>query len=75
MAAAAVNWEGAAEVEQHISRADHAFELWRKVPAPRRGELVRQLGDILREYKADLGELVSGKPARSLRKAWVKCRK
>ena len=56
---AAVNWEGAAEVEQHISRADHAFELWRKVPAPRRGELVRQLGDILREYKADLGELVS----------------
>lgn len=56
---AAVNWEGAAEVEQHISRADHAFELWRSVPAPRRGELVRQLGDILREYKADLGELVS----------------
>ena len=31
----AVNWEGAAQVEQHISRADHAFELWRKVPAPR----------------------------------------
>jgi len=56
---AAVNWEGAAEVEQHISRADHAFELWRKVPAPRRGELVRQFGEVLREYKADLGELVS----------------
>ncbi|WP_095180947.1 MULTISPECIES: L-piperidine-6-carboxylate dehydrogenase [Pseudomonas] len=56
---ASVNWEGAAEVEQHISRADHAFEQWRKVPAPRRGELVRQFGEVLREYKADLGELVS----------------
>src|SRR5450830_1501713 len=54
-----VNWEGAAEVEQQVRRAEHAFEAWRKVPAPRRGELVRQLGDVLREYKADLGELVS----------------
>ncbi|MCK1786989.1 aldehyde dehydrogenase family protein, partial [Pseudomonas sp. TNT11] len=54
-----VNWEGAAEVEQQVSRAEHAFEAWRKVPAPRRGELVRQFGDVLREYKADLGELVS----------------
>ncbi|MBB6290026.1 MULTISPECIES: aldehyde dehydrogenase family protein [unclassified Pseudomonas] len=54
-----VHWEGAAEVEQQVSRAEHAFEAWRNVPAPRRGELVRQLGDVLREYKADLGELVS----------------
>ncbi|BCQ58999.1 hypothetical protein PBOI14_07490 [Pseudomonas sp. Boi14] len=56
---AAVNWQGAAEVEQQVSRAEHAFALWRKVPAPRRGELVRQFGEVLREYKADLGELVS----------------
>jgi aldehyde dehydrogenase (NAD+) len=56
---ASVNWQGAAEVEQQVSRAEHAFELWRKVPAPRRGELVRQFGEVLREYKADLGELVS----------------
>ena len=55
----AVHWEGAAETEQHVTRAEHAFEAWRKVPAPRRGELVRQFGDLLREYKADLGELVS----------------
>ncbi|MBP3933252.1 MAG: aldehyde dehydrogenase family protein, partial [Pseudomonas sp.] len=55
----AVHWEGAAEAEQHVTRAEHAFEAWRKVPAPRRGELVRQFGDLLREYKADLGELVS----------------
>ena len=49
---ASVHWEGAAEVEQQVSRAEHAFDAWRKVPAPRRGELVRQFGDLLREYKA-----------------------
>ena len=54
-----MHWDGAAETEQHVTRAEHAFEVWRKVPAPRRGELVRQFGDLLREYKADLGELVS----------------
>jgi len=56
---ASVHWEGAAEVEQQVSRAEHAFDAWRKVPAPRRGELVRQFGEVLREYKADLGELVT----------------
>ena len=55
----AVHWEGAAQTEQHVTRAEHAFDAWRNVPAPRRGELVRQFGDLLREYKADLGELVS----------------
>ncbi|WP_268799334.1 L-piperidine-6-carboxylate dehydrogenase [Pseudomonas huanghezhanensis] len=56
---ASVNWEGPAEVEQRITRADHAFEAWRKVPAPRRGELIRLFGEALRTHKADLGELVS----------------
>jgi len=56
---ASVSWEGAAEVEQRITRADHAFEAWRKVPAPRRGELIRLFGEALRTHKADLGELVS----------------
>ncbi|MDR0236834.1 aldehyde dehydrogenase family protein [Acinetobacter sp.] len=36
-----------------------AFKEWRKVPAPRRGELVRIFGQILREYKSELGTLVS----------------
>lgn len=56
---ASVNWESAAEVEQRITRADHAFEAWRNVPAPRRGELIRLFGEALRKHKADLGELVS----------------
>jgi len=44
----------------HVARkAAQAFEKWRMVPAPRRGEIVRQLGDAFREHKADLGALVS----------------
>ncbi|MCY1287285.1 Succinate-semialdehyde dehydrogenase [NADP(+)] [compost metagenome] len=54
-----VRLEGRAEVEQKIARAAVAFEAWRKVPAPRRGELIRQYGEMLRQYKVELGELVS----------------
>jgi len=36
-----------------------AFEAWRQWPAPKRGEIVRQLGDELRQHKAELGRLVS----------------
>ncbi|MCP2158544.1 aldehyde dehydrogenase family protein [Agrobacterium tumefaciens] len=42
-----------------IDKADEAFRQWRLVPAPRRGELVRLLGEELRAAKADLGRLVS----------------
>ncbi|MDR7223949.1 aldehyde dehydrogenase family protein [Aminobacter aminovorans] len=42
-----------------IARADAAFKAWRNVPAPKRGELVRLLGEELRAAKADLGRLVS----------------
>ncbi|MGX7678234.1 L-piperidine-6-carboxylate dehydrogenase [Jatrophihabitans sp. DSM 45814] len=49
----------AAEVTDIVSRAQAAFELWRVVPAPVRGKLVRELGELLREHKDDLGALVS----------------
>jgi len=42
-----------------IGRADAAFRLWRAVPAPKRGEFVRLLGEELRAAKADLGLLVT----------------
>ncbi|QFY63388.1 aldehyde dehydrogenase family protein (plasmid) [Rhizobium grahamii] len=42
-----------------IEAADKAFREWRLVPAPKRGELVRLLGEELRAAKADLGRLVS----------------
>lgn len=40
-------------------RAHHAFLTWREVPAPKRGELVRQLGQALRAHKSLLGDLIS----------------
>jgi aldehyde dehydrogenase (NAD+) len=47
------------EAERQIERAEQAFHVWRKVPTPRRGELVRLLGEELRAAKDDLGKLVS----------------
>ncbi len=46
-------------VEAKIARAQEAFLSWRAVPAPRRGELVRLLGEELRAHKDDLGRLVT----------------
>jgi aldehyde dehydrogenase (NAD+) len=45
--------------EAVVSQAQLAFEKWRTVPAPLRGEIVREIGNALREVKADLGKLVS----------------
>ncbi|MBI6953768.1 MULTISPECIES: aldehyde dehydrogenase family protein [Pseudomonas] len=56
---ASVKLLGKADTVARIDQAQQAFEAWRSVPAPRRGELVRLFGEVLREHKADLGELVS----------------
>ena len=48
-----------AEADAAVERAHAAFLAWREVPAPRRGELVRLLGEELRAAKADLGRLVT----------------
>jgi aldehyde dehydrogenase (NAD+) len=47
------------EYDAIVDKAHAAFLVWRKVPAPRRGDLVRQLGNKLREKKAALGALVT----------------
>ena len=49
----------AEDYEKVASSAQSAFEAWRMVPAPKRGEVVRQIGDAIREKKADLGKLVT----------------
>jgi len=49
----------AADYERCAASAQTAFEQWRQWTAPARGEIVRQLGDALREYKEPLGQLVS----------------
>ena len=47
------------DYETLISKAQQAFPEWRKVPAPQRGDIVRQIGNAVREAKDDLGKLVS----------------
>lgn len=47
------------EYEQVIASAQNAFTDWKEMPAPKRGEIVRQFGNKLRAYKEDLGKLVS----------------
>jgi len=54
------------EYEKVIQSASSAFKYWRKKPAPLRGEIVRQYGAKLREYKQSLGELVSFEMGKSL---------
>ena len=49
----------AVDCEHIIASAQRTFATWRSVPAPKRGELVRRMGDLLREYKDALGSLVS----------------
>ncbi len=56
---ARVNATDPSELPQIIGRARSAFDAWRRVPAPRRGELVRLLGEELRAAKAELGAVVT----------------
>ena len=55
-----------AAYEQVIATAQNAFLQWRNWPAPKRGEVVRQLGEALRKDKAALGQLVSYEMGKSL---------
>lgn len=54
-----VRMDTVAETEAKIAKSVEAFKAWRKVTAPRRGELVRILGNILRDKKEALGSLVT----------------
>ena len=56
---ATVKMDTVAETEAKIAKSVEAFKKWRNVPAPRRGELVRILGNILRDKKEALGSLVT----------------
>lgn len=63
---ASVGQADQAAFEQVISKAQVAFLNWRQLPAPRRGDIVRQFGDKLRIHKEDLGTLVSYEMGKSL---------
>jgi len=58
------------DYEETILVAQEAFKVWRKVPAPQRGEVVRQIGEELRKFKDPLGRLVSYEMGKSLQEGW-----
>ena len=55
-----------ADYEKVVSQGVETFKAWRMVPAPKRGEIVRQIGVELRKYKDALGTLVSYEMGKSL---------
>jgi len=55
------------EFDTILARSHAAFQAWRLVPAPKRGEVVKALGDELRKHKADLAELVTLEMGKTLR--------
>lgn len=67
---AAVQSADKAGYEVVIQKAEEAFKTWRLVPAPKRGEIVRQIGDALRAKKDDLGKLVSYEMGKSLQEGY-----
>ena len=59
-----------ADYEKTIQSAEAAFKVWRTMPAPKRGEIVRQFGEALRRNKDALGRLVSYEMGKSLQEGW-----
>src|SRR5688572_5712873 len=56
--------------ETVVKKAEEAFREWRTWPAPKRGEVVRQVGEALRRYKEPLGKLVSYEMGKSLQEGY-----
>ena len=56
--------------EHIVLKSQEAFTTWRMWPAPKRGEIVRQLGEALRKYKEPLGKLVSYEMGKSLQEGY-----
>ena len=67
---ASVNAASAADYEALVLKSQEAFVEWRKMPAPKRGEIIRQFGDKLRDYKEPLGKLVSYEMGKSLQEGY-----
>jgi aldehyde dehydrogenase (NAD+) len=67
---AAVKFATADEYDTVVETAKKAFKTWRQIPAPKRGEIVRQIGDSLRGNKKQLGTLVSYEMGKSLQEGY-----
>jgi aldehyde dehydrogenase (NAD+) len=58
------------DYDKVINQAQQAFRIWSAIPAPKRGEIIRQVGDALRSNKDALGKLVSYEMGKSLQEGW-----
>ncbi|HTI60130.1 aldehyde dehydrogenase family protein [Mucilaginibacter sp.] len=67
---ASVQMAAEADYNTVITQAAEAFKKWRTVPAPKRGEVVRQVGEALRAKKQELGALVSYEMGKSLQEGY-----
>lgn len=67
---ASVHKASAEDYERVVTTSQEAFATWRITPAPQRGEIIRQIGLKLREYKNPLGQLVSYEMGKSLQEGW-----
>jgi aldehyde dehydrogenase (NAD+) len=67
---AAVRTATRADYDAVVTKAEEAFQAWRQWPAPRRGEVVRQVGEALRANKEALGRLVSYEMGKSLQEGY-----
>jgi aldehyde dehydrogenase (NAD+) len=59
-----------ASYDKVADKACQAFPIWRSWPAPRRGDVVRQIGEAIRRYKPALGRLVSYEMGKSLQEGY-----
>jgi len=67
---ARVSFANEEDYENALVTAEAAFKVWRTWPAPKRGDIIRQLGDALRQNKEDLGKLVSYEMGKSLQEGY-----
>lgn len=67
---AAVKFVHSNDYDNTIGKAQEAFKTWRTWPSPKRGEVIRQLGEALRQNKEDLGKLVSYEMGKSLQEGY-----
>ena len=67
---ASVQLAGIAEYEACVAEAQRSFAEWRMIPAPKRGDMVREMGNALRENKDDLGRLITLEVGKLIQEGW-----
>ena len=67
---ASVKMATTADYNRVVETAKNAFKSWRNLPAPKRGEIIREIGNALRNRKEDLGTLVSYEMGKSLQEGY-----